>query len=170
MIMESVPASNNRLEEIRREQASDPIIQELSRLCREGWTKKSKVRTHVLRFHTTSSSCLLIPSHQTVFLAHSRHFTIPWCTSCNLLRMSFCRTAGITKLVPFSKSPSWSANSHNKQSYLLVVDYYSRYNEIARLYSTSSNAVINHLKSIFARHRIPQTFISDNGPQYCGNA
>jgi transposase InsO family protein len=59
---------------------------------------------------------------------------------------------------------------HNKQSYLLVVDYYSRYNEIARLYSTSSNAVINHLKSIFARHRIPQTFISDNGPQYCGNA
>jgi hypothetical protein len=38
MIMESFPASNNRLEEIRREQASDPIIQELSRLCREGWT------------------------------------------------------------------------------------------------------------------------------------
>ena len=42
MIMESFPASNNRLEEIRREQASDPIIQELSPLCREGWTKKSK--------------------------------------------------------------------------------------------------------------------------------
>jgi transposase InsO family protein len=33
----------------------------------------------------------------------------------------------------------------------------------------SSNAVINHLKSIFARHGILQTFISDNGPQYCGN-
>jgi hypothetical protein len=49
---------------------------------------------------------------------------------------------------------------HNKQSYLLVVDYYSRYIEIARLHSTSSNAVINHLKSIFARHGIPQTFIS----------
>ena len=51
---------------------------------------------------------------------------------------------------------------HNKQSYLLVVDYYLHYIEIARLYSTSSNAVINHLKSIFARHGIPQIFISDN--------
>jgi transposase InsO family protein len=51
-----------------------------------------------------------------------------------------------------------------------VVDYYSRYIEIARLHTTSSSAVINHLKSIFARHGIPQTFISDNGPQYCGNA
>ena len=58
---------------------------------------------------------------------------------------------------------------HNKQSYLLV-DYYSRYIEIARLHSTNSNAVINHLKSIFARHGIPQTFISDNGQQYCGNS
>jgi hypothetical protein len=104
MIMESFPASNNRLEEIRREQASDPIIQELSRLWREGWTKKSKVRT--VQFLTTSSSCLLIPSHQTVFLACSRHFTIPWCASCNLFRMSLCRTAGITKLVHLSRSPS----------------------------------------------------------------
>ena len=50
MIMESFPASNNRLEEIRREQASDPIIQELSCLCREGWTKKSKVRTDLLSY------------------------------------------------------------------------------------------------------------------------
>ena len=50
MIMESFPASNNRLEEIRREQASDPIIQELSSLCREGWTKRSKVRTDLLSY------------------------------------------------------------------------------------------------------------------------
>jgi hypothetical protein len=50
MIMESFPASNNRLEEIRREQASDPIIQELSRLCREGWSKKSKVRIDLLSY------------------------------------------------------------------------------------------------------------------------
>jgi hypothetical protein len=47
MIMESFPVSNDRLEEIRREQASDPIIQEL---CREGWTKQSKVRTDLLSY------------------------------------------------------------------------------------------------------------------------
>ncbi len=50
--------------------------------------------------------------------------------------------------------------------YLLVVDYYSRYIEIARLSRLTTAEVITHLKSIFARHGIPETFISDNGPQY----
>ena len=50
--------------------------------------------------------------------------------------------------------------------YLLVIDYFSRYIEIAKLSSTSSNAVITHLKSFFARHGIPQYVMSDNGPQF----
>ena len=48
----------------------------------------------------------------------------------------------------------------------MVVDYYSRYIEIAKLISTSSNDVIRHLKSIFAHHSIPESVVSDNGPQY----
>ena len=57
----------------------------------------------------------------------------------------------------------------NKQ-YVLVVDYFSRYIEIALLKETSSDAVINHLKSIFARHGIPEVVISDNGPQYASSS
>lgn len=52
------------------------------------------------------------------------------------------------------------------QKYLLVVDYYSRFIEIAKLFGTTSAAVINHLKSIFGRHGIPEIVFSDNGPQY----
>ena len=51
-------------------------------------------------------------------------------------------------------------------TYLLAVDYYSRFIEIAKLYSITSRGVIKHLKSILARHGIPQTVVSDNRPQY----
>lgn len=53
------------------------------------------------------------------------------------------------------------------QMYLLLIDYYSRYPEIALLGSDSSSRnVVMHLKSMFSRHGIPDCLISDNGPQY----
>ena len=57
----------------------------------------------------------------------------------------------------------------NGGSYVVVVDYYmySRYWEIAVIHSTTSTAVINKLRQIFAAsHGIPETVKSDNGPQY----
>jgi len=55
-----------------------------------------------------------------------------------------------------------------KQStFLLIVDYYSRFIEIARLSNApTAEEVVTHTKSIFARHGIPECVISDNGPQY----
>ena len=50
-------------------------------------------------------------------------------------------------------------------NYLLVVDYFSRYPEVYKLSSTTSNAIISVLKSIFVRHGIPEVLRSDNGPQ-----
>ena len=54
----------------------------------------------------------------------------------------------------------------NNRQFLVTVDYYSRYFEIDELSSTTSNAIIKRLCHHFARHGIPQTLISDNGPQY----
>ena len=54
----------------------------------------------------------------------------------------------------------------DKKTYILVVDYFSRYVEVQTLSSTTSASVISVLKSIFARHGIPETLVSDNGPQY----
>ena len=44
--------------------------------------------------------------------------------------------------------------SLNNEDYLLIVDSYSHFIEIARLHSTSSKLVIEHTKSVFARHDI----------------
>lgn len=59
---------------------------------------------------------------------------------------------------------------HNGKTYLLVVDYFSKYLEVALLSSGyNSLQVITSLKSIFARHGIPQHLISDNGPPFNWN-
>ncbi|KAJ8359388.1 hypothetical protein SKAU_G00159130 [Synaphobranchus kaupii] len=50
------------------------------------------------------------------------------------------------------------------KDYLVVIDYYSNFPEMALLANTSSACVITHTKSIFARHGIPHTVVSDNGP------
>ena len=56
-----------------------------------------------------------------------------------------------------------------KSKYFLVIDYYSRFIEIARLSTATSNDVITHMKSIFAHHGVPESLTSDNGPQYAAD-
>ena len=52
------------------------------------------------------------------------------------------------------------------EEYLVIVDYFSRYPEVQKLKSTTTQSVVNILKAAFARHGIPETFRSDNGPQF----
>ena len=54
----------------------------------------------------------------------------------------------------------------DKSEYLIVVDYHSRFFEVAKLPDTKSNTVITHIKSAFARHGISSEVISDNDLQY----
>ncbi|UYV74940.1 K02A2.6-like [Cordylochernes scorpioides] len=54
----------------------------------------------------------------------------------------------------------------NGRWYLIVCDYYSRYPEISLLQNLTAQEVISRLKSIFARHGMPETVRSDNGPQF----
>ena len=55
---------------------------------------------------------------------------------------------------------------YNKQQYLLVVDYYSKFPYTRMLHSPNTSTVINKLKEIFAENGIPETVITDGGPQF----
>ena len=50
--------------------------------------------------------------------------------------------------------------------YVVIVDYFSRFPEVIQLRSTTSRSVSNALKTVFSCHGIPETLMSDNGPQY----
>ncbi|UYV76722.1 K02A2.6-like, partial [Cordylochernes scorpioides] len=50
--------------------------------------------------------------------------------------------------------------------YLVVIDYYYRFPEMIQLDRLTANVVVRNCKSIFARHGIPETVVSDNGTQF----
>ncbi|XP_049880164.1 uncharacterized protein K02A2.6-like [Pectinophora gossypiella] len=50
--------------------------------------------------------------------------------------------------------------------YLLVVDYYSKYVEIAQIQNLQSGTTIKALKDSFSRFGIPEKIITDNGTQF----
>lgn len=54
----------------------------------------------------------------------------------------------------------------NKNTYLIVVDYYSKFFETVLLHKSNSSSIINHFKSIFARQGVPAQVISDRGPPF----
>ncbi|XP_056156803.1 uncharacterized protein LOC130130964 [Lampris incognitus] len=50
--------------------------------------------------------------------------------------------------------------------YLVMCDYFSQFIEVAKLQSTTSSAVVECMKSWFARNGVPLTVVTDNGPQF----
>jgi hypothetical protein len=55
-------------------------------------------------------------------------------------------------------------------SYLVTMDYYSKYIDIAYLPRLTSAIVIDKLKGIFAHHGIPEVLVTDNGMQFASDA
>ena len=52
------------------------------------------------------------------------------------------------------------------ETYLIVVDAYSKFPEICKMRSTTSAATIKVMRELFSRYGIPEYVVSDNGPQF----
>ena len=50
--------------------------------------------------------------------------------------------------------------------YLVIVDAYSKWPEVIKMTSTTSEKTIDVLRSVFARFGVPEQLVSDNGPQF----
>ena len=67
--------------------------------------------------------------------------------------------------VPWSKVAT-DIFHYKSQSYLLIVDYTSRFPIVRKLKSMSAQHVAKHFKSIFSEYGWPDTLVSDNGLCY----
>lgn len=54
---------------------------------------------------------------------------------------------------------------HGKE-YIVLVDFYSDFIEVKQLQESNSSCVIDFLKEQFSRYGIPDTLVTDHGPQF----
>lgn len=205
-IMQNLPATDRRLEEIRAHQAEDDVCRSLKKYCLDGWPEKHHLQGLMTQYWSYRGDITLydgllvygtrivIPSsmrqdildklhegHQGITKTRERAKESVWwpgistqiaelvqrCHTCTKLRIQ-----GPEPLIP-SELPQYAWQKvgsdlfqYQGYWYLLVVDYYSRYIEVAKLNNQTSQEIIRHMKSIFARHGIPEILVSDNGTQY----
>ncbi|XP_013916254.1 PREDICTED: uncharacterized protein K02A2.6-like [Thamnophis sirtalis] len=58
------------------------------------------------------------------------------------------------------------AGPFHGQTFLIVVDAYSRWVELVLMSSTSAESMVRDLRRLFATHGLPDIIVSDNGPQF----
>ena len=92
--------------------------------------------------------------------------TVSKCSTCSTYRNRNQKKPMIAHEIPDQTWQKLGSDlfEHKEKTYLLVVDYYSKYIETSLLQDKTAGTVIMHMKSIFARHGIPEELVSDNMP------
>jgi transposase InsO family protein len=206
LVVESIPATEKRLQEIRELQEKDPVCQKLAGFCRSGWPEKRTLSADLKPYFCVSAQLsianglllrgkrIIVPpplrktllgklhsGHQGITKCRERARQSIWWPGLSkqleelVLNCPECLRSQLQRPQPLTPTPlpqlPWQKVATDlfdwkQETYLLVVDYFSRYIEIARLNRPTTTEVVTHLKSLFARHGIPETLVSDNGPQY----
>ena len=203
-IVRGLPATEDRLDEIRRKQREDRVCSEVAGHCRNGWPQQ--VSSPIKPYLTLKNDISL----QQGLLMYRDRIIIPEKMREEILNRLHGGHQGIVKTRALAKNSVWwpglSSEIKSKieecptcvkerqppheplkttpvpdrpwqklgsdlmewegEDYLLVVDYFSKYIELALLKNTTSETVVGHMKSIFSRHGIPTTLVSDNATQY----
>ena len=205
-IMQSLPATEERMEEIKSLQLRDPVCQQILAYCQSGWPDQRSLPNSLKPYFPVAAelaetdgllmrgSRIVIPpslrrqildrihgSHQGITKCRERARQSVWwpgiakeietmvrnCSECCKAQRQRAQPLTPTPLpqLPWQKVAS-DLFEWRQKTFLHIVDYYSRNIEIARLNNLTAEEVVTHTKSVFARHGIPETVVTDNGPQY----
>ncbi|GFN76077.1 transposon ty3-i Gag-Pol polyprotein [Plakobranchus ocellatus] len=137
-----LPATKQRLQEIRKVSESDKTLKKVKHHIVTGWPSNRGI-TKDIELHVNK------------------------CTTCAKFRNSYRKEPKISHEIPNNRP--WAKLGADifhfgGHDYLLVVAYFSKYPEIARLKTKTATGVKTVLRPIFARHGIPDKLIADNMP------
>ena len=205
-IMQSLPASDRRLQEIKDHLRDDETSRLVMSYCQDGWPPRKQLKGPVRQFWKVASqlsvedgllmrgSRLVIPlplqsdilgrlheGHQGIVKCRERARESVWWPGLNaqlenlVFNCPVCQKQQVQRPEPLHPTPfpqrPWERLGADLfdwkgSKYLLLVDYFSRFIEIAKLSGESCAEVVKHMKSIMARHGVPAVVVSDNGPQF----
>ena len=188
-----MPATPEKIAELKEETSKDESLQKLRIQIIHGWPDHKQavyqsnapdwnVR-HELSVPRTLRRYILMLIHEshlgvekckararaTVYwpgLSNDIQETVSRCSTCSTYRNRNQKEPMIAHEVPDRPWQKLGSDlfEHKGKPYLLVVDYYSKFIETSLLPAKTAGTVITHMKSIFARHGIPEELVSDNMP------
>lgn len=71
-----------------------------------------------------------------------------------------------TLRAPWSRVHIDFGGAFHRQTFMVIVDAYSKWVEIILMSSTTTEAVIKALRRLFSTHGLHDILVSDNGPQF----
>ena len=207
--IKNLPASQRRIQQIRKHQEEDAVLRQVSKFCYCGWPDTKNIPNEIKPYHSVSSelsvekglllrgSRIVIPhslqagilaqvhrGHQGITKCRERARQCVWWPGLSaqleevVRRCRTCCKEQLQRSEPLMESslPSlpWQKIAIDlfdwqNSAYLIIVDYYSRFIEVAKLHRTTAHEVIEQIKVIFARHGVPEEVMSDNGPQFASS-
>ncbi|KAG1940203.1 protein NYNRIN-like [Pimephales promelas] len=167
MVTASLPATDTMLQQIVRETAVDPMLLKVAHCVNNGWSKGVCPQFFPVRAELCMLKGLLLRKNRIV---------IPQTMHKYMLQRLHEGHLGVEKCKRRAREAIyWPGINKDIEETIAKCDiclrhHYKQVKEpmlVAELPNAPwQKSVILHMKGFFARHRIPQCVVSDNGPQY----
>ncbi|CAB4002764.1 sec1 family domain-containing 2 [Paramuricea clavata] len=177
-LVENLPMTVEKLEELKSATVEDEVLQQLIQFIKDGWPSSrklvipEKLRPDIVRriheSHLGMEKCKSRARAVVYWPGMSADIErlVAKCSTCLKHQRSNQKEPLKPHTVPARAWQKLGTDifEYKSKSYLVIVDYYSKFPEISLLKDKSSQAVITSMKSVFARHGIPDEVVADNMP------